>query len=114
VKLLFDQNLSPKLIADLGDCFPDSIHVRDVGLHVADDITVWNYAAENYLAIVTKDADFRQRSFLEGYPPKIIWITLGNCSTTAIESILRRHRGEIDVLLADAETSLIALPRPGK
>ena len=30
MKLLFDENLSPKLVRLLDELFPDSIHVRDV------------------------------------------------------------------------------------
>ena len=37
MKLLFDENLSHKLVRLLADLFPDSIHVRDVGLKAADD-----------------------------------------------------------------------------
>ncbi len=37
MKLLFDENLSHKLVWLLADLFPDSIHVRDVGLKAADD-----------------------------------------------------------------------------
>ena len=32
MKLLFDENLSYKLVRLLADLFPDSVHVRDVGL----------------------------------------------------------------------------------
>jgi predicted nuclease of predicted toxin-antitoxin system len=32
MKLLFDENLSHRLVAQLGAEFPGSVHVRDVGL----------------------------------------------------------------------------------
>lgn len=41
MKLLFDENLSPELVRLLNDLFPNSIHVRDVGLKAADDPVVW-------------------------------------------------------------------------
>ena len=44
MKLLFDENLSPQLVRLLNDLFPDSVHVRDVGLETADDAVVWKYA----------------------------------------------------------------------
>ena len=37
MKLLFDQNLSPKLVHRLADLFPDSSHVQLVGLDRAGD-----------------------------------------------------------------------------
>ena len=40
MKLLFDENLSPKLARLLADLFPDSVHVRDVGLKAVDDSVV--------------------------------------------------------------------------
>ncbi len=70
MKLLFDHNLSYKLVGRLADLFPDSEHVRNVNLHEADGRTVWEYARANGLAIVSQGEDFHQRSFLYGAPPK--------------------------------------------
>jgi predicted nuclease of predicted toxin-antitoxin system len=109
VKLLFDHNVSPWLCRSLADLFPGSIHVRDVGLREADDATIWDYAATHSLAIVTKDADFRQRSFLLGFPPKIVWLRSGNCSTKTIEDLLRTRFADIQGFLADPEKSFLGL-----
>ena len=40
MKLLFDENLSHKLVGLLADLFPGSVHVREVGLKAADDLLV--------------------------------------------------------------------------
>jgi predicted nuclease of predicted toxin-antitoxin system len=72
MKLLFDQNLSPRLVRLLADIYPESIHVREVGLHDADDSAIWQYAKAHGHAIVSKDSDFQQRSLLHGSPPKFI------------------------------------------
>jgi predicted nuclease of predicted toxin-antitoxin system len=109
VNLLFDQNLSHWLCLALADRFPGAVHVRGIGLREASDSVIWDYAAQHGFAIVTKDADFRQRSFLEGHPPKVIWIGLGNCSTGAIEALIRKHARDIDDFLADDEKSFLAL-----
>lgn len=109
MKLLFDENLSYKLAALLADSFPDSIHVRDIGLKAADDIEVWNYAKTNELIIVSKDSDMHERSFILGYPPKIIWIRLGNCSTLDVESLLRREFAVIEMFYQDNYVSFLAL-----
>jgi predicted nuclease of predicted toxin-antitoxin system len=55
---------------------------------------------------VTKDDDFRQRSFLRGSPPKVIWLRLGNCSTTEIATVLLRRAGDIQEF---ADTPMVAL-----
>ena len=101
MKLLFDENLSPVLPAALSDCYGECEHVREVGLKASPDADVWAYAARNELVIVTKDSDFRQRSFLHGHPPKVIWIGLGNCSTKTVEDLLRRRMNEVAEFLAD-------------
>ena len=89
MKLLYDENLAPSLVEALADIFPESLHIREVGLKSAPDPVVWAYAATAGCMIVSKDADFRQRSFLYGHPPKVIWIRLGNCSTREIARLLR-------------------------
>lgn len=92
MKLLFDHNLSHKLVGRLGDAFPDSEHVRNVGLRKAADHVVWEYAKSRGFAIVSKDEDFHQLSFLRGVPPKVVWVKLGNCTTGDVERVLRENR----------------------
>lgn len=91
MKLLFDHNLAPRLVRSLSGLYPNSVHVRDVNLHTEDDESVWNYAALHGFVLVSKDADFHQRSFVLGGPPKVIWIRLGNCRTNQIEALLQTH-----------------------
>jgi len=109
VRLLLDQNLSPRLLTALADLYPGSTYIREVGLQAADDNTVWQYAAQHGFAIVSKDADFRERSFLLGHPPKVIWIRRGNCSTDEVAAILRDHHAEMLVFEGDTEGSFLAL-----
>lgn len=87
MKLLFDQNLSPKLVGSLQDLFPGSVHVQHVGLETSSDEEVWKFAIEKGLAIVTKDADYNNLSVVRGMPPKVIWLLLGNCTTAQIEPL---------------------------
>ena len=82
MRLLFDQNLSPRLKKTLRALYPESIHLRDVGLESADDVVVWAYAKDHEFVIASKDSDSRQLSFAFGHPPKVIWIRRGNCSTS--------------------------------
>ena len=110
MKLLFDQNLSPRLARLLADIFPDSTHVREVGLRDADDSAIWDYAKLNDFAIVSKDSDFQQRSLLYGHPPKFIWIRVGNCPARTIEDLLRKHSVAIHTFDLDAAKSHLMLP----
>jgi len=109
VKLLFDENLSHQLVRLLADIFPDSRHVRDVGLKSADDPVVWQYAKQQRLVIVSKDSDLHQRSFVLGHPPKLVWVRLGNCSTSEVEDLLRRNLAVITLFYDDTEASFLAL-----
>ena len=107
MKLLFDQNLSPSLLDSLADIYPESVHVQSVGLDRADDTAVWDFARLQNLVIVTKDADFQERSLIAGAPPKVIWIRRGNCSTSDIQTILRRHSDEALQLMQGDEVALV-------
>jgi predicted nuclease of predicted toxin-antitoxin system len=109
VKLLFDQNLSHKLVRRLADLFPDSVHVREVGLKEAGDPTVWAYAKDHGLIVVSKDSDFHQRSFLYGYPPKVVWVRLGNCSTADVERVLRTNYEVIKDFYEDETAAFLSL-----
>lgn len=109
VKLLLDQNLSFHLARDLRDLFPESAHVRDIGLQSASDDEVWSYAADHGFVIVSKDADFHQKSFVYGAPPKVVWIRRGNCSTGDILGIIRARASELVAFEADTEGSFLAL-----
>jgi predicted nuclease of predicted toxin-antitoxin system len=91
MKLLFDQNLSFKLCQIIDDLFPDSSHVRLLGLSEAADRALWDFAKANGFAIVTQDVDFADMASLSGAPPKVIWLRAGNQTTIAIAELLRRH-----------------------
>ncbi len=109
MKLLFDQNLSPKLVKHLADIYPDSNHVYHLGLELVPDTELREYAAREGFVIVTKDSDFSDLCILSGFPPKVVWIRRGNCSTAEIESILRDHQPDIENLGLDPVVGILTL-----
>jgi predicted nuclease of predicted toxin-antitoxin system len=109
VKLLFDENLSPRLVAALADVYQGSAHVHECGLGSADDIAIWQYAKDNDFTIVSKDSDFQERSILQGYPPKIIWVRATNCTSAEIENILRPALPLVTRFAQEAEESCLVL-----
>lgn len=109
MKLLFDQNLSPRLVEAVANLFPDSAHVQSLGLDRALDAPLWEFACRNDFVIVTKDVDFSDRSALLGHPPKVIWVRLGNCSTSDIAAALRKHHGQVEALVEDEGLGLLAI-----
>jgi predicted nuclease of predicted toxin-antitoxin system len=108
-RLLFDENLSPRLVGLLADDFPGSSHVDQAGLHGRSDAEVWAHARDHGLVLVSKDNDFRQMSFLRGAPPKIVWLRIGNAPTQAVAGLLRSRRADVESFVGDAETALLAV-----
>ena len=111
MKLLFDENLSPKLTQSLTDLFPGSQHVFDIFPAAADDGAIWNYATTNGMAIVSKDTDFSERSILHGGPTKVIWIRVGNCLTSEIEKLVRANFPALQKFLNQSLESCLVLNR---
>jgi predicted nuclease of predicted toxin-antitoxin system len=109
VRLLFDENLSPRLVRLLADVYPDSVHVHELGLGTANDTTIWRIAAERGYTIVSKDADFHQRSFVLGAPPKVIWLRLGNSSVMDTAALLRKRLIDVQRFHEDLDASFLAL-----
>lgn len=107
--LLFDQNLSPYLVDRLADPYPNSVHVSQLQLDMARDRVVWEYAHQHDYMIVTKDADFSEMSLLLGFPPKVIWIRRGNCSTSQIERLLRNNYEAVVALSDDPDMGILTL-----
>jgi predicted nuclease of predicted toxin-antitoxin system len=109
MKLLFDENLSHRLVKLLMAEFPGSEHVRNVSLKSAADILIWEYARQNDFAILSKDIDFEQRALLHGHPPKVVWVRLGNCSTAEVESLLKTRLVDLLKFEADPQASFLAV-----
>lgn len=89
MKLLLDENLSDRIIRRIIDLYPASEHVKSLALTNTDDSIIWEFAKINSFTIVSKDADFHQRSLLYGHPPKFIYLRIGNSPTSKIIQILR-------------------------
>ena len=109
MKLLFDQNLSCRLVSRLADICPEAGHVSLVGLDRASDDQVWGYACANGYTIVSKDSDFNERSVLRGTPPKVVWLRLGNCTTGQVEATLRGRQAEIRDFIEDSTLGVLEI-----
>ena len=107
--LLFDENLAPRLADLLGDAYPGSSSLRAEGLEGAEDDRVWSHAASGGFLLVTKDEDFQRLSILNGWPPKVVWIKLGNCLTTDVADLLRRSVPLVIDLVNDDQAGVLCL-----
>ena len=109
MKLLFDANLSPKLVRQVADLFPGAAHVADFGLEQSDDV-IWHFAVERDFVIVTKDDDFEHKALLLAPPGKVILIGLGNCATKEVDALLRTSSALIEHFCGSNAETLLVLP----
>ncbi len=91
MKLLFDQNISFRIIEKISNLFPDSKQVRQINLENCKDLEIWEFAKENDYVIVTFDSDFYDLGMLKGIPPKVIWLRTGNTTTENVSRILMKN-----------------------
>lgn len=106
-RLLLDQNLSFKITKGIKDLFLDSKHVSDFKFEGKNDLDIWNFSKSNNYCIVTFDSDFIDISVLNGFPPKIIWLRIGNSTTEKIIQTLRsNHLVITDFLLSEENAYL--------
>jgi len=89
VILLFDQNISFRIVKKIQDTFPNSKQIKELGLENYSDNEIWKFAKNKNFTIVTFDSDFFEISNLKGHPPKIIWLRTGNTTTENIVEILK-------------------------
>jgi predicted nuclease of predicted toxin-antitoxin system len=111
LKLLVDENLSRKLVSNLLDLFPGSIHLSRADLLQSPDFVVWEYAKAKGSAILSAYADFFELASTLGPPPKVIWLPRWSHSTRDAEHVLRREALRISAFEIDAELGLLVLDK---
>ena len=109
MKLLFDENLSAALVDLLASAYSGSGHAERLLGRGRSDVELWDFARANGYAIVSKDNDFRQRAFLIGPPPKVVWLSIGNAGTATIAELLRTRRVDLERFDAEPESALLVL-----
>ena len=101
MRLLFDENISWRIIKKITHLYPDSessVRLRLIG---HEDDTVWKTAKREGYDIVTFDDDYLNLSQLHGFPPKVIFIRPGNLLTQQIADLLIRNHSVIQLFLTD-------------
>ena len=107
MKLLLDQNISYRIVKRITSTYPGSEQVRRLGLENKTDREIWNFAKNENFTIVTFDSDFYDMSILQGHPPKVIWLKVGNSTTQNLESILIEKSNQIIAFIEDSEISCL-------
>lgn len=93
MKLLFDENLSRKLVPRLRELYSGSAHIADYGLLQKSDLDIWEFARREHFIVVR--------------PAPISW----TCPTRDAEHLLRREAVRITEFAADPELSVLVLNR---
>lgn len=101
MKLLFDENISFRVVNRIISLFPDSTQVRELQLESMSDTRIWKFAQKENYTIVTFDSDFDDLLTLYGHPPKIIWLRIGNISTQELVKVFQKHFNLIKCFLTD-------------
>jgi predicted nuclease of predicted toxin-antitoxin system len=109
VKLLFDQNISHRIIKLLDADFSACDQIRRLKLENKSDKEIWTFAGQNNFIVVTFDADFYEFSNLYGHPPKIIWLRFGNNTTSGIAQVLIEKKELINDFIKQDEFSCLEL-----
>lgn len=109
MKLLFDENLSPRLVGDLASLWPGSTHIELLGMRGASDAAIWAHARDGDFIIVSKDDDFRSLALVRGPPPKVIWLQVGNAPTAAVANLLRANALLLHTFSLDPVEVLLSL-----
>ncbi len=109
MRLLLDENLSEFVLPAIADLYPESLHVRLLGAGGAPDNMVWQLAKEHSCVLVTRDEDFLRLSIVRGAPPKVVWLSVGNCSNQEIIHLLRTRHQNIQEFYGHEQATFLTL-----
>jgi len=104
---LFDENLPAKI--QFTPSFP-VIHVSVLGASPSNT-QIWQYAKQNDLAIVTKDADFSDRLMVNPFPPRVIHLRFGNMRKRVFHAFLASVWPKIEALVVEHKLINVYLDR---
>lgn len=102
--LWVDAQLPPALarwLRDLGES--QAAHVAELGLLEAEDPEIFAAARQAGAVVLTKDSDFVQLLELRGAPPRVVWVTCGNCANPVLKELFGRHWSRAKELLEAGE-----------
>jgi predicted nuclease of predicted toxin-antitoxin system len=103
--LWLDAQLPPQLANWIQQTLAiNAIALRDIGLRDATDIAIHDAAKKANAVLISKDSDFVELVMRHGPPPKLIWLTCGNLSNAALQTLLGARLREAVQLLEGGES----------
>jgi predicted nuclease of predicted toxin-antitoxin system len=104
---LLDENLPSRL--NFAPSLPVT-HAKTLGAQPTDS-ELWNFAKQNDLAIVSKDADFSDRMMLATPPPRVVHLAFGNMRRNAYHAHLALAWPKIETLIKNHKLVRVFLDR---
>lgn len=89
MRFVVDAQLPPALARNLTSEGHQAEHINEIGMAIAADIAIWEYAEAAGAVIVSKDEDFAKLVFETASGPQVIWIRLGNITNEALWHALK-------------------------
>ena len=109
MRLLFDQNISFRVVKQLRPNWSDFIHVSNCKLIDAPDNEIWAYAKQSNYCIVTHDDDFDDLFSIYGHPPKVVKLKTGNLSNSQTIMIINKHAETIQQFLNNSDEGFLTI-----
>ena len=102
--LWLDAQLPPQLASWIQQTLAiNAIALRDLGLRDATDSAIFDAAKKANAVLISKDSDFVELVMRPGTPPKLIWLTCGNVSNAALQTLFNAKLSEAIQLLEGGE-----------
>ena len=101
MKFLVDAQLPPGLCDGLATLDHEAVHVGDLGLGVASDRIIADFAAAGDWILVSKDEDFLALRLPDRFG--LLWLRCGNTTNAALRAWLAPRWAQVEALLAAGE-----------
>jgi predicted nuclease of predicted toxin-antitoxin system len=103
--LWLDAQLPPQLATWIHETLAiNAVALRDIGLRDATDKAIFDAAKTVNAILISKDSDFVELVMRLGTPPKLIWLTCGNVSNAALQTLFSSKLREAIQLLDSGES----------
>jgi predicted nuclease of predicted toxin-antitoxin system len=109
MKLLFDQNISHRILNLISEVYPKANQVRGLKIENFSDKSIWEFAKKGGYTIVTFDSDFYNFSLVWGFPPKIIWLKTKNQTTKNVSNLILKHQETIQHFIENENLSCLEI-----
>src|ERR1044071_9827337 len=109
MNILVDQNISFRVIKKIENVLPEVNHINEFDLVNASDHEIWEFARTNGYCILTFGSDFIEISMVRGFPPKVIWLRIGNTSTEVVARKLISEQNRIKEFLKAPASAILQI-----